>query len=190
VQEFDQLTRDAQHPKGSTWTEKYGNLALSRDQTSSCAAEQRLQKTLLEGTATARASALCPSSLELPVAHHCQGKRQTFYIFAPNGGLSSKSAKRKKRGVDMIWDRVFVANALDLSLHKPCLELNSEEKTAWKTAKEMRGKMEAMEVAGHSSNRVKEILACKQVPFSQASDFLSSKVTDERDIIFAARKPC
>jgi hypothetical protein len=35
VQEFDQLTHDAQHPKGSTWTEKYGNLALSRDQTSS-----------------------------------------------------------------------------------------------------------------------------------------------------------
>jgi hypothetical protein len=27
VQEFDQLTHDAQHRKGSTWTEKYGNLA-------------------------------------------------------------------------------------------------------------------------------------------------------------------
>ncbi len=41
VQEFYQLTYDAQHPNGSTWTEKYGNLALSRYQTSSRAAEQR-----------------------------------------------------------------------------------------------------------------------------------------------------
>ncbi len=41
VQEFDQLTCDAQHPKGSTWTEKYRNLALSHDQTLSHAAEQR-----------------------------------------------------------------------------------------------------------------------------------------------------
>ena len=58
VQEFDQLTRDAQHPKGSTWTEKYGNLSLSRDQSSSRAAEQRLRNTRLVGTAAARASAL------------------------------------------------------------------------------------------------------------------------------------
>ena len=41
VQEFDQLTRDAQHPKGSTMTEKYGNLSLSCDQSLSHAAEQR-----------------------------------------------------------------------------------------------------------------------------------------------------
>jgi hypothetical protein len=41
VKDFGQLTRDAQHPKGSTWTEKYGNLSLSRDQSSSHAAEQR-----------------------------------------------------------------------------------------------------------------------------------------------------
>jgi hypothetical protein len=74
VQEFYQLTYDAQHPNGSTWTEKYGHLALSHDHTSSLAAEQRLQNTHLKGTATACASALCPSLLELPVAHHCQGK--------------------------------------------------------------------------------------------------------------------
>jgi hypothetical protein len=78
------------------------------------------------------------------------------------------SLKRKKRGVGMIWDCVFAANALDLSLHKPHLELNSAEKTARKTAKKIRGKMKATEVAGLSSNRVKEILACKQVPFRQA----------------------
>jgi hypothetical protein len=74
VPEFDLFTCDAQHPKVSTWTEKYGNLALSHDHTSSLAAEQRLQNTHLKGTATACASALCPSLLELPVAHHCQGK--------------------------------------------------------------------------------------------------------------------
>ncbi len=79
----------------------------------------------------------------------------------------------------MIWNRVFAANALDLSLHKPRLELNSEAKTAWETAKGTRGKMEGTEAAGLSSNRVKEILACKRVPFSQASDFLSGKVTDK-----------
>jgi hypothetical protein len=135
VQEFEQLTHDAQYPKGSTWMEKYGNLALSLDQTSSRAAKQRSQNTHLEGTATAHASALHPSLLELPVAHHCQGKRQTFDIFAPNGGLGLKSPKTKKRGVNMIWDRVFAANALDLSLHKPSLELKSEEKMAQKTAK-------------------------------------------------------
>jgi hypothetical protein len=72
-----------------------------------------------------------------------------------------KLPKRKKRGVDMIWDHVFAANALDLSSHKPCLDLNSAEKTAQKTAKKTRGKMEAMEAAGLSSNQVKEILACK-----------------------------
>ncbi len=96
-----------------------------------------------------------------------------------------KSPKRKKRGVDMIWDRVFAANALDLSLHKPRSDLNSEEKTARKTT---RGKMEATEAAGLSSNRVKEILACKRVPFSQASDFLSGKVTDERGNNFCSQE--
>jgi hypothetical protein len=60
VQEFDQLTRDAQHPKGSTWTKKYENLSLSCDQSSSCAAEQRSQNTLLVCTAAVCASALCP----------------------------------------------------------------------------------------------------------------------------------
>ncbi len=64
MQEFDQLTRNAQHPKGSTWTEKYGNLSLSRDQSSPHAAEQRSRNTHLVGTAAARASALCPPLLE------------------------------------------------------------------------------------------------------------------------------
>ena len=41
VQEFDQLTHDGQHPKGSLWTEKYGILSLSCDQSSCRAAEQR-----------------------------------------------------------------------------------------------------------------------------------------------------
>ncbi len=171
VQGFDQLTCHAKHSKGFTWTEKYGHLALSHDQTSSCATEQRSQNTHLEGTATARASALRSSLLELPVAHHCQRKRQIFDIFAPNGGLGLKSPKRKKRGIDMIWDRVFASIALDLSLHKPQLELNSEEKTARKTATKREKKMEATEAAGLSSNCVKEILACKRMPFSQASYF-------------------
>ncbi len=188
VQEFNQLTCDAQHPKEFAWIENYGNLALSRYQTSSCAAEQRSQNTYLEGTATAHASALHPSLLELPVAHHCQEKRPTFDIFAPNGGLGLKSPKRKKKGVNMIWNRVFAANALDLSLHKPHLELNSEEKTAWKTAKKTRGKMKATEAADLSSNWVKKILACKQVSFSQASDFLSGKVTDKRGDNFCSQE--
>jgi hypothetical protein len=47
--------------------------------------------------------------------------------------------------------------------------------------------MEAMEAAGLSSNRVKEILASKQVPFSQASDFPSGKVTDERGDNFCSQ---
>ena len=84
-----------------------------------------------------------------------------------------------KSGVNMIWDRMFGANALDLSLHKPRSELNAEEKKARKTAKNTRAKMEAIELAGLCSNRVKEILACKQVPFSQASDYQSGKVADE-----------
>jgi hypothetical protein len=90
-----------------------------------------------------------------------------------------KLPKKKKKGVDMIWDGVFAANALDLSLHKPRSELNSAEKTPRKTAKKMRGKMDATETAGLSSNRVKEILACKRVPFSQAANFLSGKVMEE-----------
>jgi hypothetical protein len=73
--------------------EKYANLPLSHDQTSSCAAEQRSQNTHLEGAATARASAMRPSLLESPVAHHHQGKRQTFDIFARNGGLGLKFSK-------------------------------------------------------------------------------------------------
>jgi hypothetical protein len=77
---------------------------------------------------------------------------------------------------------------LDLSLHKPHLELNSEEKTGWKTAKKIRGKMKAMEAADLSSNWVKEILACKQVSFSQASDFLSGKVMDKRGDNFCSQE--
>ena len=187
VQEFDQLTRDAQHPKGSTWTEKYGNLSLSRDQSSSRAAEQRSQNTHLVGTAAAHASALCPCLLEsngeaavvAPVlARQRQEKRPPLDIFA--SAVHLKSPKRLKSGVDMIWDRMFRANALDLSLHKPCSELNTKEKKARKTAKYTRAKMEATELAGLCSNRVKEILACKQVPFSQASDYQSGKVADKR----------
>ncbi len=64
-----------------------------------------------------------------------------------------------KSSVDIIWDRMFGANALDLSLHKPRLELNAEEKKAGKTAKNTRAKMEATELAGLCSNRVKEMLA-------------------------------
>jgi hypothetical protein len=122
-----------------------------------------------------------------PVAHHCQEKRPTFDIFAPHGGLGLKLPRRKKSSVDKIWDRMLAANALDLSLHKPCSELNAEEKTAWKTAKKTR-KMEAKEAAGLSSYYVKEILACKQVPFSQASDFLSGRVTDERGDNFCSQE--
>ncbi len=90
-----------------------------------------------------------------------------------------KSPKRMKSGVDMIWDRMFGANSLDLSLHKPRLELNAEEMKARKTAKNTRAKMEATELAGLCSNCVKEILACKRVPFSQASDYQSGGVVDE-----------
>ncbi len=48
--------------------------------------------------------------------------------------------------------------------------------------------MEATEAAGLSSNCVKEILACKRVPFSQASDFLSGKVMDERGDNFCSQE--
>ncbi len=48
--------------------------------------------------------------------------------------------------------------------------------------------MEAMEAADLSSNCVKEILAYMQVPFSQASDFLSGKVTDEHGDNFCSQK--
>ena len=142
VQEFDHVTRNAQHPKGSTWTEKYGNLSLSCDQSSSHAAEQRSGNTRFVGTAAACASALCPPLLEsngeatvvAPVlAHRSQEKRPILDIFASSVHL--KSPKRMKSGVDMIWDRMFGANSLDLSLHKPRLELNAEEKKAQKTAK-------------------------------------------------------
>ena len=132
------------------WTKKYGNLSLSRDQSSSHAAEQRSRNTCLVGTAAACASALCPTSLEsngeatvaVPVlAHRRQEKRPILDIFASSVHL--KSPKRMKSGVNMIWDRMFGANALNLSLHKPCSELNTEEKKAWKTAKNTRAKMEA-----------------------------------------------
>ena len=93
-----------------------------------------------------------------------------------------------KSGVNMIWDRMFGANALDLSLHKPCLELNAEEKKAPKTAKNTRAKMEATELAGLCSNCVKKILACKRgVPFSQASDYQSGKVADDRGDKFCSQ---
>jgi hypothetical protein len=175
VQEFDQLTRDAQHPKGSTWTEKYGNLSVSCDQSSSHAAEQRSWNTRLVGTAAAGASALCPPLLEsnseatvvAPVlAHRHQEKRPIFDIFASSVHL--KSPKRMKSGVDMIWDRMFGTNALDLSLHKPRSELNAEEKKARKTAKNTRAKMEATELAGLCSNRVKEILAGVFLPLPRS----------------------
>jgi hypothetical protein len=194
VQEFDQLTRDAQHPKGSTWTEKYGNLSLSRDQSSSRAAEQRSRNTRLVSTAAARASASCARSLEsngeaavvAPVlARRRQEKRPPLDIFA--SAVHLKSPKRMKSGVDMIWDRMFGANALDLSLHKSRSELNAEEKMARKTAKNTRAKMEAIELAGLCSNRVKEILACKQVPFSQASDYQSGKMGDKRGDKFCSQ---
>jgi hypothetical protein len=48
--------------------------------------------------------------------------------------------------------------------------------------------MEAMEAAGLSSNRVKETLACKQVPFSQASDFQSGKVMEKRGDNFCSQE--
>jgi len=190
LHQLDQLTWDAQHPKGSTWTKMYGNLSLSCVQSSSRAAEQRSQNTHLVGTASARASALCPPFLEsngeatvvapvlAPVLAHCrQEKRPILDIFAFSVHL--KSPKRMKSGVDMIWDCKFGANSLDLSLHKPHSELNAKEKKSWKTAKNTRAKMEATELAGLCSNRVKEILACKQVPFSQASDYQSGRVADE-----------
>jgi len=156
VQEFDQLTRDAQHPKGSTWTEKYGNLSLSCDQSSSRAAEQRSRNTHLVGTAAARASALCPRSLEsngeaavvAPVlARQRQEKRPPLDIFA--SAVHLKSPKRMKSGVDMIWDRMFGANALDLSLHKPRSELNAEEKKARKTAKNTIAKIRLINLKCH-----------------------------------------
>ena len=108
MQEFDQLTRDAQHPKGSTMTEKYGNLSLSCDQSLSHAAEQRSQNTHLVGTAAACTSALCPHSLEsngeaavvAPVlARRRQEKRPPLDIFA--SAVHLKSPKRMKSGVDM-----------------------------------------------------------------------------------------
>ncbi len=82
VQKIDQLTREAQHPKGSTWTEKYGNLALSRDQTPSRAAEQRLQKTHLEGTAKhvhLPCAPLCWDCL-LPIIVRGKGKLLIFLL--------------------------------------------------------------------------------------------------------------
>ena len=69
----------------------------------------------------------------------------------------------------------------------PRSELNAEEKKARKTAKNTRAKMEATELAGLCSNRVKEILACKQVPFSQASDYQSGKVADKRGDKFCSQ---
>ena len=62
-----------------------------------------------------------------------------------------------------------------------------EEKKARKTATNTRAKMEAIELAGLCSNRVKEILACKRVPFSQASDYQSGKVADERGDKFCSQ---
>ena len=106
------------------------------------------------------------------LARRRQEKMPPLDIFA--SAVHLKSPKRMKSGVNMIWDRMFGANALDLSLHKPCLELNAEEKKAPKTAKNTRAKMEATELAGLCSNCVKKILACKRgVPFSQASDYQS-----------------
>ena len=162
---------------------------MSRDQSSSRAAEQRSRNTHLVGTAAARASASCPHSLEsngeaavvAPVlARRRQEKRPRLDIFA--SAVHLKSPKRMKSGVDMIG-----ANALDLSLHKPRSELNAKEKKAWKTAKNTRAKMEATELAGLCSNCVKKILACKRVPFSQASDYQSGKVADERGDKFCSQ---
>ena len=119
------------------------------------------------------------------LARRRQEKRPPLDIFA--SAVHLKSPKRMKSGVDMIWDRMFGANALDLSLHKSRSELNAEEKMARKTAKNTRAKMEAIELAGLCSNRVKEILACKRVPFSQASDYQSGKVADERGDKFCSQ---
>jgi len=100
------------------------------------------------------------------LAHRHQEKRPIFDIFASSVHL--KSPKRMKSGVNMIWDRMFGTNALDLSLHKPRSELNAEEKKARKTAKNTRAKMEATELAGLCSNRVKEILAGVFLPLPRS----------------------
>ena len=42
-------------------------------------------------------------------------------------------------------------------------------------------------MAGICSNHVKEILACKQVPFSQAADYLCGRVTDKRGDNFCSQ---
>jgi hypothetical protein len=63
----------------------------------------------------------------------------TSVATAPAAASDSSITEFTEYDVDMIWDRVFAANAVDLSLHKPHSELNSAEKTAWKTAKKTRG---------------------------------------------------
>ena len=65
------------------------------------------------------------------------------------------------------------------NLHKPREELSGAEKKARRTAKATRTKMEAADAAGLSSNRVKEILACKGVPLSQSTEYLEGRATDE-----------
>ena len=47
--------------------------------------------------------------------------------------------------------------------------------------------MEATELAGLCSNHVKEILACKQVPFSQASDYQSGRMAAKLGDIFCSQ---
>ncbi len=129
------------------------------------------------------------STVVAPVLAHCgQEKRPVFDIFAPTGGpVDLKSPKRMKSGVDLIWDPMFGANALDLSVHKPRSELNAKEKKTRKTAKKTRAKIKATELAGLCSNCVKEILACKRVPFSQASDYQCGRVADEHGDNFCSQ---
>ena len=97
-----------------------------------------------------------------------------FDMFALNGGLVDlKLPKRINRGVDMIWDRMFGANALDLSLHKPRSELNAEEKQARKTAKKNESK--------DGGNRIGWPLfqSCEGNTCMQASAFQSGLILSE-----------
>ena len=47
--------------------------------------------------------------------------------------------------------------------------------------------MESTDESDLAGNRVKEILACKVVPFSQATDFLEGRVADEHGNNFCSQ---
>jgi hypothetical protein len=82
---------------------------------------------------------------------------------------------------------MYGANARDLNLQKPRAELTATKKIARKKAKDTRTKMEATYVSGLSGNRVKEILARKGVPLSQATDFLEGRVLDSHGKNFCSQ---